>query len=191
MLLNLGALALYIQTFYPFKLLNHLESHSLLKRLTRGEESETSASHLGIKWTLQSCLEDLDFADDICQLSHRHEDSQNQVTNLGNNCKTSRTVHKYKKTKSNRVNTKVRDAKVEDVNEFTYLGSVISTSGGTDEDIKSRKLKKSSTSQKLKFINQSGGAKHSEHQNKHQNKDLQLKYKIDTFLWIRNLETNS
>ena len=37
--------------------------------------------------------------------------------------------------------TKVRDAEVEDVNEFTYLGSVISTSGGTDEDIQSRKRK--------------------------------------------------
>ncbi|CAG2208519.1 unnamed protein product [Mytilus edulis] len=56
-------------------------------------------------------------------------------------------LDKCKKTKSMRVNTnqlnktKVRDAEIEDVREFTYLGSVISTSGGTDEDIQSRKRK--------------------------------------------------
>ncbi|CAC5377924.1 unnamed protein product [Mytilus coruscus] len=35
--------------------------------------------------------------------------------------------------------TKVRDAEIEDVREFTYLESVISRSGGTDEDIQPRK----------------------------------------------------
>ena len=37
--------------------------------------------------------------------------------------------------------TKVRGAEIEDVGEFTYLGSVISTSGGTDEDVQARKKK--------------------------------------------------
>ncbi|CAG2220909.1 unnamed protein product [Mytilus edulis] len=102
---------------------------------------------LGIKWTLQSCLEDLDFADDICQLSHRHEDSQKQAANLETTAKQVGLYINAKKTKSMRVNTnqlnktKVRDAEIEDVREFTYLGSVISTSGGTDEDIQSRKRK--------------------------------------------------
>ena len=37
--------------------------------------------------------------------------------------------------------TKIRGAELEDVTQFTYLGSVISTTGGTDEDIQARKRK--------------------------------------------------
>jgi hypothetical protein len=36
----------------------------------------------GIQWTLQTRLEDLDFADDICMLSHRYQDMQHQATSL-------------------------------------------------------------------------------------------------------------
>ena len=36
---------------------------------------------------------------------------------------------------------KVRGAEIEDVGEFTYLGSVISTSGETDQDVQARKKK--------------------------------------------------
>jgi hypothetical protein len=35
----------------------------------------------------------------------------------------------------------IRDTEVENVEQFTYLGSIISTTGGTDEDIKARKRK--------------------------------------------------
>jgi hypothetical protein len=34
----------------------------------------------GIQWTLQTRLEDLDFADDICMLSHHYQDMQHQAT---------------------------------------------------------------------------------------------------------------
>ena len=109
--------------------------------------SKTSYSEpRGIKWTLQSCLEDLDFADDICQLSHRHQDSQEQASNLELNAKKVGLHLNPTKTKSMRINanssnkTKVRGAEIEDVGEFTYLGSVISTSGGTD-DVQARKKK--------------------------------------------------
>ena len=36
----------------------------------------------GIQWTLQTRLEDRDFADDICMLSHRYQDMQHQATSL-------------------------------------------------------------------------------------------------------------
>ena len=51
------------------------------------------------------------------------------------------------KTKPKRLNTnqpdclKIGDSTVEDVQQFTYLGSIVSTSGGTDEDISTRKKK--------------------------------------------------
>ena len=35
----------------------------------------------------------------------------------------------------------IRDTEVENVEQFTYLGSIISTTGGTDEDIKAQKRK--------------------------------------------------
>jgi hypothetical protein len=35
----------------------------------------------------------------------------------------------------------IRDTEVENVEQFTYLGSIISITGGTDEDIKARKRK--------------------------------------------------
>ena len=37
----------------------------------------------GIQLTLQTRLEDLDFTDDICMLSHRYQDMQHQATSLG------------------------------------------------------------------------------------------------------------
>ena len=36
----------------------------------------------GITWGLNGVLEDLDFADDVCLLSHRYEDMQNQINDL-------------------------------------------------------------------------------------------------------------
>jgi hypothetical protein len=51
------------------------------------------------------------------------------------------------KTKTMRINTTqtdkltIRDTEVEHVEQFTYLGSIISITGGTDEDIKARKRK--------------------------------------------------
>jgi hypothetical protein len=36
----------------------------------------------GIQWTLQTRLEDLDFADDIHMLSHHYQDMQHQTTSL-------------------------------------------------------------------------------------------------------------
>lgn len=36
-------------------------------------------------------------------------------------------------------NIEISNTEVEDIKDFTYLGSIVSTSGGTDEDIKAKK----------------------------------------------------
>ena len=101
----------------------------------------------GIQWTLTSRLEDLDFADDICTLSHRLQDSQHQATSLETTAKRTGLYINAQKTKTMRINSnqadsiKINNTEVEDTKDFTYLGSIVSTSGGTDEDIKARKRK--------------------------------------------------
>ncbi|CAG2252109.1 unnamed protein product [Mytilus edulis] len=101
----------------------------------------------GIGWTLTTRLEDLEFADDICALSHRFQDAQHQTKSLETVAKQTGLYINAQKTKSMRLNTnqqdclKIDDSTVEDVQQFTYLGSIVSTSGGTDEDISARKKK--------------------------------------------------
>jgi hypothetical protein len=100
-----------------------------------------------MQWTLQTRLEDLDFADDICMLSHRYQDMQHQVTSLEEIAKQTGLLINRQKTKTMRINTTqtdkltISDTEVENVEQFTYLGSIISTTGGTNEDIKARKRK--------------------------------------------------
>ena len=57
--------------------------------------------------------------------------------------------------------TKIRCAEIEDIRQFTYLGSVISTSGRTGEDTSKKKRKHNKP---LQSLNQSKTAKPSEHQ---------------------------
>ena len=42
----------------------------------------TSGVRRGIRWTLTSVLEDLDYADDVVLLAHRHEDIQDKTNAL-------------------------------------------------------------------------------------------------------------
>ena len=73
--------------------------------------------------------------------------------------------------------TKIRGAEIEDIRQFTTFGSVISTSGGTYEDIQAEKKK---TQQAFaQPLNHSEGAKPSEHQQK---PESQLKRKISSSL---------
>lgn len=54
-------------------------------------------------------------------------------------------------------NIKISNTEVEDIKDFTYLGSFVSTSGGTDEDIKAWKRK---AQQALSFQDQCGEVGH-------------------------------
>ena len=102
----------------------------------------------GIRWTFTTRLEDLEFADDICTLSHRLQDAQQQADGIETTAKrTSLYINPEKNPKSMRINATKQDpininnTAIEDVQNFTYLGSIVSTTGGTDEDITARKKK--------------------------------------------------
>ena len=98
----------------------------------------------GVQWTPWRQLEDLDFADDIALLSHTCDQMQRKTTDLENTAKSiGLRIHPGKskvmkvKTEST-ANIRVEGRNLEEVDTFTYLGSGVGTTGGTEEDIKAR-----------------------------------------------------
>ena len=94
----------------------------------------------GIQWTLWTQLDDLDFADDLALLSHNHQQMQAKTNILAEtSSEVGLNIHEGK-TKSMRVNTTstqpiiLGDSRIEEVESFTYLGSIVDNQGGTYAD---------------------------------------------------------
>ena len=102
------------------------------------------SSRKGIQWTFLRRLEDLEFADDLALLSHCLQDVQDKVNALSKTPQRVGLRISQDKTKLLRTNNQqeapvtIEGAAVEDVSEFVYLGSKMSKTEGTDEDIKAR-----------------------------------------------------
>jgi hypothetical protein len=102
----------------------------------------TAEKPRGIQWTLTSFLEDLVFADDITLLTHSFKNMQEKTnvmiekaSNIGLKVNTKKT----KLLKQNTVNTGhiiVNDFPVHEVDEFTYLGSMVTTDGDSIKEVK-------------------------------------------------------
>ena len=98
----------------------------------------------GIQWTLLDQLDDLDFADDLALLSQKLQHMQEKTSILEETAAKIGLKINKEKTKIMRINTtntdpiKLRNEDLEEVEEFTYLGSKVNTTGGTDNDIKIR-----------------------------------------------------
>ena len=104
----------------------------------------TKGNKRGITWTLTETLEDIDYADDIALLAHRHQDIQSKTEDLvtfgkqiGLNINTDKT--KLMKLQPKSVQPLIiSNNTVEEVQEFTYLGSKITTDGDSGADVQSR-----------------------------------------------------
>ena len=98
----------------------------------------------GIQWMLWKQLDDLDFADDIALLAHTYQQMQEKTTQLEKSAAKLGLSASKPKTNSMRMNTTnttpimLQTGDIEDVSFFTYLGSTVSTTGGTDDDVKAR-----------------------------------------------------
>ena len=98
----------------------------------------------GIRKTLTSLLEDLDFADDIALLLHRHQDMQAKIDDMTRKAGEIGLKSSTKKTKHLRMNSRTEAAimlngeEIEDIEDFTYLGSKMTTSGDTEKEIRTR-----------------------------------------------------
>ena len=98
----------------------------------------------GIQWTPFTQLEDLEFADDIGLLSHTKQQMQNKINKITVEAKKVGLNINKEKTKILKLNSKnsekitCEDSVLEEVEKFTYLGSVVGRDGGVEADIRSR-----------------------------------------------------
>ncbi|KAI0210307.1 Serine-protein kinase ATM [Lamellibrachia satsuma] len=108
------------------------------------EDSQGEVGRLtGIRWNFCSSLEDLIYADDLALPSHTRDQVQTtsnleqQASSIGLSVNTRKT-----KVFTNSNLTKqpivISNHRLEYVNKFTYLGSIVSLHGGAEEDIKTR-----------------------------------------------------
>ena len=109
----------------------------VMRRTVSGEPS-------GIRWNFTTKLEDLDFADDLALIASKYQDIQRKTANLKCNAERIGLKINTRKTKIMRFNTRMEERvrldeeRLEDVEQFTYLGRIVSKKGGCDEDIRSR-----------------------------------------------------
>ena len=112
----------------------------------------------GIRWNFTTKLEDLDFADDLALLSSKFHDIQQKTQSLHENAIRVGLKINIKKTKVMRLNSNIReqvqiDGKtIDDVDTFTYLGGVVTSKGGCDEDISNRLCKAKTQFRRLRKI---------------------------------------
>lgn len=98
----------------------------------------------GIQWDIQKQLEDLDYADDICLLSHRKVDIQANLDSIVTVAQTVGLHINVQKTKAMRIGPvsndrlQIHNEDVEEVEEFCYLGSIVSKTGGGLADVLTR-----------------------------------------------------
>ena len=107
-------------------------------------KTTTAEQNLGIQWTMWSQLEDLDFADDIVLLSTTQAQMQTKFTKLAKTAATTGLHINKSKTKvinidHNTNNTINLDGEaLEEVDTYTYLGSIVGRDGGSNKDIQAR-----------------------------------------------------
>ena len=97
-----------------------------------------------IQWSVKERVEDLDYADDICLLTQRFCDLQEKLKRLKEEAELVGLHININRTNGMTVNIsnteKLRseETEIEEVGSFVYVGSVVSESGGTEEDVASR-----------------------------------------------------
>jgi hypothetical protein len=107
-------------------------------------KTSTDQKRNGIQWTLWKQLDDLDFADDLALLSHTQQQMQ-EKTNIvaDNSARLGLNINRgkskvFKTNASNETPITVQGEALEEVDSFTYLGSILDKQGGTDADVRTR-----------------------------------------------------
>ena len=101
----------------------------------------------GIRWTLFTTLEDLDFADDLALLSHTKEHMQEKTSRLSETAQKIGLRISRKKSEvmtlnvNNPTKIEIDGDELPTTEEFTYLGSTVRSDGGAGKDIRNRLCK--------------------------------------------------
>ncbi|KAK4467973.1 hypothetical protein MN116_000243 [Schistosoma mekongi] len=107
-------------------------------------KTSTSEGMYGIQWTSRMQLDDLDFANDLALLAHTHQQMQAKTISVAaTSASVGLNIHKGRgkilKYNTGSTNPIQLDGEtLEEVNTFTYLGSIIDEKGGSDADVKTR-----------------------------------------------------
>ena len=92
----------------------------------------------------EGMIEDVDYVDDICLLAQRFCVMEEKLKRLKEEAELVGLCININKMKGMRVNTsniqkfRLEEMEIEEIGSFVYLGSVVSESGGTEEDTASR-----------------------------------------------------
>ena len=98
----------------------------------------------GLQWSMMEQLEDLDYADDLVSISSTPTHAQQKLDKITRYSSETGLKINVKKTKVIRINAQPNNAlttsgtEIEDVVSYTYLGGIVTKTGGTSEDIQSR-----------------------------------------------------
>ncbi|VDP78172.1 unnamed protein product [Schistosoma curassoni] len=152
-------------------------------------KTPTSERKHGIQWTSRMQLDDLDFAHDLALLSHTQKQMQEKATSVAavsaavilNIHKGKSKLLRYNTACTNPITIDGEDS--EDINTFTYLGSIIDEYGGSDADVEARIGKTRGTYLQLKNI---WNFKHLS-VNQHHSQNFQYKCQISSTVWSGNL----
>ena len=107
----------------------------------------TKDKNRGIRWTLFSSLEDIDFADDLALLAHSHQHMQEKTSLLSSYGQQIGLKISLKKSEMMTLNIEnpspilIDNDSIKSTEKFLYLGSTVASNGGADKDI-SRRLNK-------------------------------------------------
>ncbi|VDO99919.1 unnamed protein product [Schistosoma curassoni] len=132
-------------------------------------------------------LEDLDFADDLTFPSHTHQQIQKSTSVAVASAAVGFNIHNGK-SKILRYNTActnpitIDGERLEDVNIFTYLSSIIDEHGESDADVRARIVKVRAVYLQLKDI------WNSKQLSTNTSQDFQYKCQDSSTVWVRNLE---
>ena len=122
-------------------------------------KTATSDKPRGIGWNAFDNLEDEDFADDIALVSHTFKDMQDKTRRIEDIAKQVGLKVNHSKTKIMKINAKqtwvdikVNGQNLENVTEFTYLGSTLTEDNNTEKEVRTRIALASSAFQRMRPI---------------------------------------
>lgn len=126
---------------------------------------QACVANRGISWGLSSCLEYLDYANDICLLSHKYSNISLKLQGVSDFSAQTELKIYIAKTKPMCIDTtetlipQIAARSLEKVDEFCHLGSIIKKNGGSAADIRNRLSKVTLLDKVLRVIHISRRAK--------------------------------